>query len=278
MAFIIWRRGSTTNRGNRSVLGASSSSTGGTGEPGAGSFGSGPNWTPRAININRITVFQNVAPGAGAQKHIRLKSGNNISETAAITISGLAVEADVSFSPGAVQLPAVDITSDTTLTNTQNYYNEWVDGANPSGTSNIGVAAEIDGNPDISYYAYGQPGTGGITIGASDRWSHIVGADSGEASEAAAQTPWPVTGKFKDFSVVWENLTAANEADFALRINGADAIVFSIDGAGGTKQGMVDLVSEIDVEEGDLVNWRVLRTAGADTTVSIIITFGFTTK
>lgn len=278
MAFIIWRRGSTNNRGNRGVFGATSSSTGGSGEPGAGSFGSGPNWIPRAVNVSRITVFQNTAPGAGAMKHIRLKSGNNISETAAITISGLQTEADVSFSPGAVQLPAVDTTSDTTLTNTQNYYNEWVDGANPSAASNIAVAAEIDGNPDISYYAYGQPGAGGITIGASDRWSMIVDVDSGEASEAAAQTPWPVTGKFKDFSVVWENLTAANEAVFAMRINGADVITFTVTGAGGTKQGMRDIVSEIDVEEGDLVNWRVLRTTGADTSVSIVITFGFTTK
>ena len=140
------------------------------------------------------------------------------------------------------------------------------------------MAAEVDGNPDLGLYAFGSGGLSQVTISASDRWGAIVGTNSSEVSEAAAQMPWPATGKFKDFLATWGNFTLNDTVQIALRVNGADTKVFNLTGAGTAFQAQSDTSTEVEIEEGDLVNWRLIRTSGTDTGLHFIITFGFTSK
>lgn len=98
-------------------------------------------------------------------------------------------------------------------------------------------------------------------------WADNVGVTT---TEATTQIPWPVTGIFKYFVVI-PGITGGDTADFALRINGADAKVFNA--TGGVNQ--LDTVSEVSITAGQLVNWRFNRTSGAGTSCSCLLLAGF---
>lgn len=142
----------------------------------------------------------------------------------------------------------------------------------PAQVTRYAFEYEVDGEDSLSWFQAGN-GSDNITIAsANDRfltwdWNDNVGVTT---TLATTQMPWPTSGKFKYFIII-PGITSLDEADFALQINGVDAIVFAV--VGGTNQ--IDLTSEVPIEAGDLVNWRFRRTAGAGTTCAPLLVGGF---
>lgn len=137
----------------------------------------------------------------------------------------------------------------------------------PNQDSRYSFEYEVPDNDNL-VWCQAANGADNITIAATNRfltwnWADNVGVTT---VEATTQIPWPVAGIFKYFYVL-PGITGGNTADFALRINGVDALVFNTTGT--TAQ--VDTTTEVAVNAGDLVNWRYNRTSGAGTSCSCLL-------
>jgi hypothetical protein len=265
MAFIKWKRLVFTT-GWSAMFSSSAVGVGGSGEQ----------TTPTATNIllDEIKVVTTVAvaptpPGAGNAAFYRLKYDNNASLTPPITISGLNTTA--SFTPVNAVIPASQT----------NYITTWISGS-PSGFMHVTTAFEGTQNRLISYYAIGNTDSPQTTLLINSLSSTPVFFDMGgfpAFNETQAQTPWPVTGKFKNFFVAWSQFASGSTASLVLRKNGVDtALTFNLTGIGGiTPQSITDSTTQIPVSIGDLCSWKIVRTSGTGTSMRIFISFGFST-
>jgi hypothetical protein len=266
MAFIKWRRiGFAT--GWDAMFSSSS----------VGAGGSGEQTTPNATNIllDEIKVITTVAiaptpPGAGNAVSYRLKYDNNASLTPPIVISGLNTTA--SFTPVNAVIPASQT----------NYITNWMSGSpNPANFMHVITAFEDTQNKFISYYAIGNTDSVQTAQLISSLSATPIFMDMGGATffnETQGQTPWPVTGKFKNFFVRWSFFASGSTASLVLRKNGADtALTFNLTGAGSTPQGTIDSTTQIPVSIGDLCSWKIVRTSGTATSLDIFISYGFST-
>jgi hypothetical protein len=265
MAFIKWRRVSFST-GWDAMFSGSTSVIGGSGEP------TGPHQTN--ILLDEIKVITTVAvaptpPGAGNAASYRLKYDNDASLTPPITISGLNTTA--SFTPVNAVIP----------TSQTNYMTRWISGS-PSGFMHVTTAFEGTQNRLISYYAIGN--TDSIQTGQPISLSYSTTAFLDMAGfpsyiETQAQTPWPVTGKFKNFFVAWSQFASGSTASLVLRKNGVDtALTFNLTGIGGiTPQSITDSTTQIPVSIGDLCSWKIVRTSGTGTSLEVFISYGFST-
>jgi hypothetical protein len=267
MAFIKWKRvGFAT--GWDAMFSSSAVGVGGSGEQ----------TTPTATNIllDEIKVITTVAiaptpPGAGNAVFYRLKYDNNASLTPPIMISGLNTTA--SFTPVNAVIP----------TSQTNYMTDWISGSpTPSNFMHVTTAFEGTQNKFISYYAIGNTDsiqTAQLISSLSSTPVFFDMAGFSAFNETQVQTPWPVTGKFKNFFVRWSQFASGSTASLVLRKNGADTVLtFNLTGIGGiTPQSTTDSTTQIPVSIGDLCSWKIVRTSGTGTSMRIFISFGFST-
>jgi len=229
------------------------------------------------ILLDEIQVVTTIAiaptpPGAGNAVFYRLKYDNRLPLTPPIMISGLNTTA--SFTPVNAIIPAQQI----------NYITNWVSGSpTPSNFMHVTTAFEGTQNKFISYYAMGNTDSlpqGGVhisSLSATPTFLDMTGYQF--FNETQGQTPWPVTGKFKNFFVVWSQLASGSTVSVVLRKNGADtALTFNLTGIGGfTLQSITDSTTQIPVSIGDLCSWKIVRTSGTGTSMTLFISYGFST-
>jgi len=266
MAFIKWRRiGFST--GWDSMFSQSSIVGGSSGEQ---TVPNSTNILLDGINVITTVAIAPTPPGAGNAVSYRLKYNNNASLTPPIAISGLNTTA--SFTPVNAVIPASQT----------NYITNWISGSpSPSGFMHVITAFEDTQNKFISYYAIGNTDSPQTALLISPLSATPIFFDMGgfpAFNETQAQTPWPVTGKFKNFFVRWSQFASGSTASLVLRKNGADtALAFNLTGAGSTPQGTTDSTTQIPVSIGDLCSWKVVRTSGTATSLEIFISYGFST-
>jgi hypothetical protein len=259
MAFVKWRRITFSNE-----LDAMFSS-----------FSSSPFTPPHAnillneVQVLNTTLITATPPGTGNAVSYQFAYGNNVALTPPITISGLSTT--VSFTATNAIIPAL----------ADSYISVSKTGTPPFVSANVATAFQDTHNKFVSYYAIGgTSNTSGLLITNLSTTPTFFGMVAFTTpNETQAQTPWPVTGKFKNFYVQWNQLASGNTASVVLRKNGADtALAFNLTGIGGfTLQSITDSTTQIPVSIGDLVNWKVVRTSGTGTQISLYISYGFST-
>jgi hypothetical protein len=260
---------SGTSRGAQQIFGADGASIGGVGEPGGGEYTGGITWTPVDLLLKNVRWSLATALAAGKSAFIHFKKSNNVALGSALEIDDPATEASADLEQTA---PAVDVSS---LGTTQNYLNTWT--TDPIGRFSI-VATEYLCSlvPQLSFYQAGND-FADLVVGASDRFGtfNFVNNTGVSTTEAAVQTPWPTSGTFKRCVLVYKG-SVATTVEVALRKNGADtALLFTL-ALTASFQGVVDLTTAVSVAEGDLLDWRFKRTAGAGTVLDLVIGLGMT--
>lgn len=100
-------------------------------------------------------------------------------------------------------------------------------------------------------------------VAGATRWLPIDSLLSIATVESRAQINAHIGGIIRNASIF--GTCGANDATFTLRVNGAStSLVITMPGAGG-KAWFTDLVNEVQIDEGDLINWEVTCGAGAPT-------------
>jgi hypothetical protein len=231
----------------------------------------------RDIRILNMVAVATAPPGLGNSFFFKYKENTNVDLTPPIAISDSNTTAN--FTVNAL-IP----------TPTESYMTFWENG-NPSASVHIVTACEDPNDPSISYYAMG--GTDplsnmGSVVDAGTDFFDMVGTLTG-AAETFAQTPWPVTGNFKNFYVQWSSLAQGATVSLVLRKNGADTpLIFNLVGQThfpqfsgdpfiNPTQSLTDLNSTIPVSAGDLMDWSVTLTSGTNfnNAMALFISYGF---
>jgi hypothetical protein len=274
MAFVKWNSINTTSGqgGWVSIFSFPSATSGLPGEPVPPTFPpSATTILARDIRILNMVAVATAPPGLGNSVFFKYKENTNVDLTPPIAISDSNTTAN--FTVNAL-IP----------TPTESYMTFWESG-NPSVGVNIVTACEDPNDPSMSYYAMG--GTDpffllNAAVTGPPQFFDMVGTLVGP-SETLAQTPWPVTGNFKNFYVQWSMLAEGDTASLVLRKNGADTPLifnlvgqthfpqFSGDSFINPIQSLTDLNSTIPVSAGDLMDWSV------NNGVAFFISYGFST-
>lgn len=274
MSFLIFLAGLRENRGQHAIFTGRNTSTGGTGDSGVSTGGA--NWVPLETLLKTINRKVTAALTAGSSISHRYKKDTNVAVSGIETIT-----APATIVTDAVEglLPAIDPASAVTVAATLNNINEWPSTAPTPGvgTCYYGHQYEVPSNPRVSWYSNGSDFSAG-SFGASVVYA-AVGEESFVSSstvQARRQVPWPLAGTFQHVAISWAGLDVGTTIQMCLQKNGVDtALVFNLSGAGVTRQGLLNVVLSAHFDAGDLVNWRLTRTAGSDTTATLSWTIGF---
>lgn len=243
-----------------------------------------PQWVPLDTTVKSWFLRTQQAPGSGKTVNFRFHYGNNLNISTIQQIVG-AVSQEVSNTIEA-DWPALDPTSDSTLQATWHYFTGWPStSGNNGGAGCMAVEYLCAAKPELAWYIIGVATT--IAAGSfagTDQFSGIT--DQAISSAQNTQTPWqtrmPIKGRIKYSFAVWRGYTSTTTVEAAIqkgtRGGGADtAIVHTLAGATTTTeyQGLINSGTEVVVAQGDYLNWRLKRTAGAATTGQFCLGFGF---
>lgn len=131
-------------------------------------------------------------------------------------------------------------------------------------------------NAGVCWMGAGDSGTN--TLSGADRFLAFewFAAGGSVAAEASAQLPWPSAGTFS-LCVIGHQVTggAGSTVKVVLRKNTADTALALTFASTGVFALASDISTTVQVAAGDLLDWRFTRTAGADTSLSVIIVVGF---
>jgi len=220
---------------------------------------------PVEVLVKNTTLKVNTAPGVGGGIAYRYK-GLIPSNSGELDIldTNTSVTTDVELT-----MPSV--------AEGFNYFTVWFPAGGTAASQGLWCTEYVNPLDERqSFYHAGSISGGGLGFGASNtfgrfHWSNI---STGQA-EADYQAPWPVTGKFNAWVLLWKNLTAGTMVELAFRVNGVDTKVFTISGAGSTAQHQLDLTTLAPVTAGDLVGWRLKRVSGSATGCNAAVCIGF---
>ncbi len=241
-------------------------------------------WVPFDTTLKSLFIKMTAAPGSGKTVNFRYHKGQGSIISAIQQITG-AVSTEVS---NAVEedMPALDTTNDTAIRGSITYITAW---ASTSGN------AAGSGYLATEYFDAVHPGyiwlcccIGGDVSTASfagtDGYSALCDQQISSAftSQQNKQIRMPIKGKLKYAWAAWRGFTSTTTVEAFLQKGaigaGSDtAIGFSMTGAATTTpyQASIDSSTEVSVAQGDYLNWRIKRTAGAATTGSIALGVGF---
>jgi hypothetical protein len=256
-------------RGSQQIFGTNGTLIGGVGEPGVDEFTGGLGFMPVDILLKNYRFNLGNAIDGGTSAFVHYKTGNNTGVSSIITITN----------------PAVETSGDIEATlpgGADNYLSTWTT-TTGSHVATLCTEYQYAAHRARSFYQSGND-FAGVTLDGSD---HFMGFDWTTTSEtvvANAQTPWPVTGRFLGFIVMYKgNVNDGSTIEVALQKNGVDTALlktltlpfaspFYGSNLGSTT---TDLTTAVSVTEGDLLNWRVKRTSGGSTLARLVIGLGF---
>lgn len=243
-----------------------------------------PQWVPLDTTVKSWFLRTQNAPGATKTVNYRFHYGANQNISTIQQITGAASQ-EVSNTIEA-DWPALDPTSDSTLQATWHYFTGWPStSGNAGGAGCMAIEYLCAANPELAWYIIGVATTiAAGSFGGSDQYSGIT--DQAISSAQNTQTPWqtrmPIKGRLKYCFAVWRGYTSTTTVEACVqkgtRGGGVDtAMLHTMMGATTTTeyQGLIDSSTEVVVAQGDYLNWRLKRTAGAATTGQFCLGFGF---
>lgn len=286
---IVITGGVGNNRGAHQIFGPFTAFTGGAGDPDISTGGAG--WVPLDTLLKQMNRHITVAPGAAKDVNYRGKvddAGGPTPIFGTRTISG-ATAKDDSFD-AEVTLPQIITLTATTIRNTMVWLDEWGSAASPAASDELyAFQYAVAGHPGVSWYHWGTDFGGASTFGASQIYAPLGGNfifNTAHTVRADMQTRWPSNAVVKYALIAWKDLGVGTTLEIALEKNasiGAGGDIFpstpwSIGGAGGTWQAILEVSDSATISANDFVNWRCLRTAGAGTAANIVICLGIATQ
>lgn len=254
----------SANQNWRSVFGGGRSTTGGT--PGVTANQSNA-WLPRAIDVFVLNHIRGVATGVGNSFNLILYDGTT--SLATLTVDNTDGTQDTANFSVTLSAAASGAISEAHL----------LDHTQTGATSALGTSTLVyqdDAADNISYYCAGD-GTSAIAS-ADGRFIAIGGAGTtGSTVEASVQMPILHTCTLKYAAARY--ITPAT-TDFRIEIrkvatSGTGVSQDTLELPANTSGGLViDNALNITLNIGDLLSFRMVRTAGAGTTLQIALVFG----
>ena len=243
-----------------------------------------PQFVPLDTTVKSWFLRTQNAPGATKTANYRFHYGANQNISTIQQIVGAAsqevsnvIEAD---------WPALDPTSDSTLQDTWHYFTGWPStSGNAGGAGIMAIEYLAAAHPELAWYIIGVATTlGAGTFGAADQYSGITDQviSSAQLVQESWQTRMPIKGRLKYSFAVWRGYTSTTTVEACIqagpRAAGVDtAHLLTMMGATTTTeyQGLINSGVNVAVAQGDYLNWRLQRTAGAATTGQFCLGFGF---
>lgn len=239
---------------------------------------------PLDTNLGLVTVRATAPPGVTARSQSsRIKKNSNTQLGGDIVYTDPAFDATVNI---AATLPGVGTGSNAAIDATKQYRSSWPSASNASATEYWAYSYEVASFPNVSWYVMSIADIATSTFAATDTYAHVQGQQFSNAFTPLSgfQAPWPIAGTIQYCSVVWANLSAGTSVEIALQKgstlgSAADtAILFACSATSPTSnfQSILDTTTQVAVIAGEMLNWRIKRTAGTGTTGSFCVAFGFT--
>jgi hypothetical protein len=239
-------------------------------------------WVPFQVTLLQSAFRVSVAPGSGRSQLYRVHrgAGDSIGEIQTLADPATTVVTDLSLES---QIPPLDPTDDTSIRDTWHYLTFWVPtGGNAAGNGIRAYEYATPDHPDVNWYVCavgGDSATASFTATGDGAYAAIVDQSivSTSTTQAAKQIPLPA-GTIRFPYAVWRGWTDTSTIEAVLQQNGVDtAIAFTmVGGATSTPyQAEIDSDTTLEVADGDVLNWRIKRTAGAATTGSVCLGLGF---
>lgn len=271
----------SASRGSMTLFDHSISTSGGSGEH--STVGSGGGWPPLATTVDEWSVSAPQGIDSGGTYFYRGRvstAGTPIMPIASLVYPSTYTNVSVGYT-----VPALDPTSDTAINNTVNYGTDWVSGITTPSPMIHGIVYEIPGAPTMSWTAGGLS-FGTVTISGTSRYCPLTDSVT-STDQGSSQQPWPASGIIRYFAVVWSNLNSGDVVQIALQhhtpLHANDfgtavdtPFVYNLTGVGGsTRQAIRDMTTTFTVYAGDLLNIRIVRLSGTDTSITVAWFFGF---
>lgn len=276
-----------TSGGIQTIFTHNNASTGTPGsDPGDPPFNAVLNqFVPFDTVIKNVSIKASGAPGPiGRDQNFRIKSNtdSNVSPIMTYTDPGVDVSTLVNGT-----LPGLLTSSDAAIQSTRCYVTGWPNQNNNNlATAYLAYEYEVSPHTKVCWYICGIAVGTASTFSGSDTYAHIVaqGFSSGNTVLRPNQGYFPIGGTVQYCALVWNSLTAGTSVEVALQKGSSlgsssdTAILFNASATSPTAnlQAVVDNTTQVAITAGDLLNWRIKRTAGAGTTGGFCAIFGFT--
>jgi hypothetical protein len=240
-------------------------------------------WLPYDTTLKAVTMRLTAAPGALKTANFRVHKDSNGNISPVLQIVGASsteVSADVEE-----DIEALDVTSDTTIRDTIHYLTVWPStSGNAAGASYRAFEYLSILHPELCFFVCNIGGdTQTATFSGADAFATIVGGsiDSSFTTQSSRQIPMAAKGRIKVAWAAWRGYTSTTTVEAVIQKGtlgaGIDtAALITMIGAGTTTPYQASIItSDIAVAEGDFLNWRITRTAGAATGGAIQLGFGY---
>lgn len=226
-------------------------------------------WLSRDIKVIEATIATLTPPGGAASRRIQFqRAGTTQGGNTDLTDGNANVRAVVN---GTIVQPVLADFSQTAV------YRLTDTGAPAGEVAAIAYLYEDLAIPQLSLYG---AGTGPVNLGVGATPQFLgFNMTSVVAAEVQAQQmvplPMGVTGTFQRIRARFTN-GADNTYNLEFRKNGVAMATIAIPTVGGTATFVVDNAQAVSVARGDRVCWRLVRTAGVDSTIAMYVCIGFT--
>lgn len=232
-------------------------------------------WSPKAIRLLNGTIAAQAAPGVGKSYTYQVQTNNstpaNTGSPVTLSDTNTNVLASINTTlPATITAAAADA-----------FFTAVSSSGAPAATNYHGAVSYLvdGGDGDIQLFWTGRPDFNHSSSVAPGTFCPIHGfATNGTflSTEAAAATRWPVDGRFKYFAMRATSGTGVSPdtVTVTLFVNGAPtALVLTANS--GTASWYSDLLTEVVINEGDLVSLNVIRTAGTNSQFVMNAVIGF---
>lgn len=240
-------------------------------------------WLPYDTTIKNVVMRLTAAPGALKTANFRIHKDNNAAVSSTLQIVG-AISTEVSASVEN-DIEALDVTSDTTIRDTIHYLTVWPSTAGNAGGASFRAFEYLSvTHPELCFFMCNiGADIQTATFGATDAYATMVGGsiDSSFTTQSSRQIPMPIKGRIKVAWAAWRGYTNTTTVEACVQKGtlgaGVDtAALITMQGAGTTTPYQASIITpDIAVAEGDYLNWRITRTAGAATGGAIQLGFGY---
>jgi hypothetical protein len=258
----------SANQNWRSVFGGGRSTTGGT--PGVTANQSN-SWLPRAVNVYRYNHIRGVATGVGNSFNLILYDGT----TALATLAFDNADGTQDTLTSTVTLSAA---TSSAISEAHLFDHTQIGSTSALGTTTL--VYQDASEEDVSYYCAGD-GTSSIgsVDGTTGRFIAIGGTGTtGSSTEAPVQMPIVQACTMKYAAVRYTTGTAGTDYNLEIRrvaTSGTGVVQDTIPLPAATTGALViDSTLAVTFSVGDLLSFRLIRTAGTGTTIQCNLVFG----
>ena len=225
-------------------------------------------WETRAYTVKSAVYLRENPLGGGEQISLKMVDGGNnvIGSVLTMTSGATALSGLLNAAFSKAGSAAISACHSARMD---------IDLGAPAVEGRLALVYQDDDDPSLDFHATGDGARNhGMGTGTS-RFIAINGAEqlATAATENTTVVPWPTSGVFKNFLARYS--TGDNAGEVAFRVNGSDEVVLPLAATAGGSTLVSNTSGVVNVDPGDLVNFRVQRLSGTDTTLTMYIQFNF---